>query len=296
MSSWKVLRVSDKYSNAAGSAAAGLAICGGANGNEETDEETDEPSSGGRSAAQLGGAALPLAGRTTGNKAARRGRIAEAVASREAKDSIDAVRALTRAAEERTANIFFSTPAMNDTNETKPFFSAKAKRMLASIGASAGGPAGGSASADTTEEGSPPAAAAVAPPAARARRGKNVYQVVDDDDNEEEGLMKTSSPRPAARRPPPRAPASIDDVARPLPVRAVAPSRRPPRGPLGRGAKAQLTKAAAASYRLRQSLPYAFPLDHDSDCGSGSSASYGRGRTPRLSDESSSESGDEVFD
>lgn len=81
---WQVLRVSDKFSNATASAAAGFATSGGANGSDES-EETDEPSNVGRSIVELGSAAAGFTGRATGNTAALRVGHSEAVAAREAK-------------------------------------------------------------------------------------------------------------------------------------------------------------------------------------------------------------------
>lgn len=306
---WKVLRHSDKRSGAAGAAAAGMGTrrSTDGSGDSDIDVDTDDPTNGPRKNGKVGGAARKFDPRTPGSKAAKRGRMEDLAAAREVRASTEALNAIATASAERSAIILFNQPGMRDTEEAKLFMRTKARQMLVAAGVPVGPPHALSWTPDRL-----PAAV----PAYAATGVASVYGVCDDDDNDTE---RPPPPPPAAPLAvaPPRIPtnepaaekaaladaSALEGPVAASPDRAAArvrardgPSPRSVRGkdgpsaPLSRAVRAQLTKAMAAAAQARTSLGTTLPLADGDSCDNGLSSPSGPARTPRLSDQSSSES------
>jgi len=162
---WRVLRHVDKFSGAAGAAAAdsgaggagsSIASAGGLASPSDSDEEENGPL-----------AAGAFQSRSRGSKAAKREMGDDIRASRTLKDSSDALLALARATTERTTVAFFNTAEMRDTPEAIAFRKMHARKLMAAAGmdlswsppAMSSGPVG-TAAAFATDAGSSTAQAA----------------------------------------------------------------------------------------------------------------------------------------
>jgi len=144
---WRVLRPVDKFSGAAGAAAAdgGAAGAGSASGSpggrstSDSDEDGEDAGAGGYQS------------RPRGPKAAKREKAAGIQESRMFKVSNDALSALAQTTSERTTVAFFHSAEMRDTPEAVAFRCAHARKLMAAGGLVLSLP-------DTLSEASPPPA------------------------------------------------------------------------------------------------------------------------------------------
>lgn len=126
---WKMLRNSDKWSGAAGLAAAGIGTRSGTEGSgtsEHEDPETDDPTDGPRTGGKVGGPPRKFDPPTPGIKAAKRGRKPGIAAARDVRASTEALQAVADAAAERSAITLFNQANLCDTKEAKLFKGIKA--------------------------------------------------------------------------------------------------------------------------------------------------------------------------
>jgi len=144
---WRVLRHVDKFSGAAGAAAAnggaaGAGSAGGSPGGRSTsasDEDGEDACAGGYQS------------RPRSAKAAKRDKAAGIQESRILKASTDALSAVAQATSERTTVAFFNSVEMRDTSEAVAFRRAHARQLMAAAGLALSPP-------DTLSEASPPPA------------------------------------------------------------------------------------------------------------------------------------------
>lgn len=238
---WAVLRRSDKWSGAAGAAASGLPPGSAA---ESTDDDADSDDAvGGNS-----GCGSAFNRRPLGNKATKRNKLEERNMSKEVKASTAALEALAQASRERTAVAFFHLPEIRDTPEAALFLKGHALRMLKAVGLGGGSSLGPStvtpAPSDTSAAGSRAAAgsAAGAPPVPQ------VFEI-EGDDALDGGVVRAGTPPATPAAPPATGVAAPPDEGR----------QGVPR--LSRGARAQMTKAAAAATALNASLGATIDLE-----------------------------------
>jgi len=123
---WRVLRHVDKFSGAAGAAAAnggaaGARSSGGSPGGRSTSDSDQDAEDAGAGGYQS---------RPRGSKAAKRDKAENIQASRMLKASTDALIALARATSERTTVAFFNSAEMQDTPEAVAFRRAHARKLM----------------------------------------------------------------------------------------------------------------------------------------------------------------------
>jgi len=152
---WRVLRHVDKFSGAAGAAAAdggaaGAGSAGGSPGGRSTSDSDEDGEDAGAGGYQS---------RPRGAKAAKRDKAAGIQESRMFKASTDALSALAQATAERTTVAFFNSAEMRDTPEAVAFRRAHARKLMAAAGLALSPP-------DTLSEASPPPASTGDAPAA----------------------------------------------------------------------------------------------------------------------------------
>jgi len=127
---WRVLRHVDKFSGAAGAAAADGGAAGvrsscGSPGGRSTSASDDDAEDAGAGGYQS---------RPRGSKAAKRDKADDMQASRMLKASTDALSALARATSERTTVAFFNSAEMRATPEAVAFRRAHARKLMAAAG------------------------------------------------------------------------------------------------------------------------------------------------------------------
>lgn len=262
---WQELRGSDKWSGAAGAAAAGLPA---APVTDESDTDSDAPSTPRGNLRQ----AKAFNRRPQGSQAAKRAKREDNAMKTEMAASTAALAALAQASRERTAVAFFNLPEMRESPEAALFLQGQARKMLEAVGlggkaksSTVSAPVSGASGEGSWRDSGGSVQAGAGTGGMGGAVGPAVFEILDGQESEGRGTGASGSGTPAADTAAPpagsaaAAPAA-GAAALPAPDAAVPPAvgghgLRTTRGAkASRGTKAQLTKAAAAAAALSKAL------------------------------------------